>query len=135
MSILTVQNSIITRLESVITDLKIEAFPDSVDEYRLKHPKGALLVQYTGSRLASPTCDDVIQQSENLQFALTLLVKNLYGTSGAYTYIDSAKAGLTGYRLANNLGKAYFADIKFLDEKGGTWIYGLNLVVPSEIYG
>lgn len=133
MSIKTIETDIMDKLSTVITDLKIEGFPDNPNEYRLIHPKGAILVAYNSSEFDTEHHNGIICQLENLEYGLTLIVRNLRDTDGAYDYIDLIKSTLTGY-APTGCKKMYLRNISFLTERDKLWQYGLTFVVPSENY-
>ena len=97
MNINTIENDIIARLRDNISERKIEGFPDKPDEYRLIHPRGAVLVRFNGANYNKPLETNSIQQEVNLNFSLTLIIKGLRDKNGAYTYIDSINSALTGF--------------------------------------
>ncbi len=133
MSINTVENNIIAQLKANITDLKIEGFPDKPGDYKLLHPKGAILVHFRGGSYSEPEENAFIQQTVNLEFELTLLVKGLRHKSGAYAYINSITSALTGF-TPQGCKKMYLTKINFLNEKNGLWQYALFFTVLTENY-
>ncbi len=133
MNINTVENDIIAQLQSNITGLKIEGFPDNPSEYKLIHPRGAALVQFKGASFSKPDSTAFIQQEVNLDFSLILMIKGLRDKNGAYTYINSIMATLTGY-TPTGCGKMYPVGVYFLTEKNGIWQYTLKFTVPTENY-
>lgn len=131
MAINTIETDIINKLKTVITDLQIEGFPDKPSEYRLLHPSGAILVAYNGATFAIPEGSGFILQTVNLEFSITLMIRNLRDKNGAYSYIDSIIETLTGYS-PTNCAKMYPTNVTFLDESNGIWQYGLTFTAPSE---
>jgi hypothetical protein len=128
MAILTIENDIITQLQSSITDLKIECYPENPAEYKLLHPKGAVLVRFQGASYSKPTETVFIQQDVSLEFNITLMVKGLRDKNGAYNYIDSIISALTGH---NGM---YPTKVAFLTEEAGIWRYSIIFTVPTENY-
>ena len=133
MSINTIENSIITQLQDNIADLKIEGFPDKPAEYKLLHPKGAVLVHFQGASYTAPEEKNFIQQEADLEFGVTLLIKGLRDKNGAYTYIDTIISALTGF-TPTGCNKMYPVKTDFLSEEGGLWQYALSFTVPTENY-
>ena len=134
MNIYSIENEIIEQLQDNITDLKTEAYPEKPSEYRLIHPKGAILVHFKGSHYDKPEEGNLIQQIISLNFSLTLMIKGLRDKNGAYTYISEIISVLTGF-IPTNCGKMYPVNTDFLQEDGGVWKYSLNFTVPAENYG
>jgi hypothetical protein len=131
MSINTIEQSIITQLQSVLTALQIEGFPDKPSEYRLLHPVGAVLVAYNGTNYSKPEGMGQVIQTADMEFSVTLIVRNLRDKNGAYIYIDSIVSTLTGYS-PTGAGKMYPTNITFLNESNGVWQYGLTFIAPYE---
>ncbi len=133
MAIITIENDIISQLQSSITDLKIEGFPENIAEYKLIHPKGAVLVRFQGASYGSPEGNCFIQQTGTLDFNLVLMVRGLRDKNGSYNYIDSVLSVLTGY-APTDCGKMYATRVAFSGEAGGIYRYALNFSVPIENY-
>jgi len=131
MSILSIENEIISKLQSNITDLKIEGFPEKPEEYQLLHPKGAILVSYTGSVFSEPDGFIDVAQVDTMEFALLLLIRGLRDKNGAYNYIDSIKNILTGFQ-PTGCKKMYPTDIGFLKEENSVWYYTIGFKTSSE---
>jgi len=133
MNINTVENDIIAQLQSNITGLKIEGFPDNPSKYKLIHPKGAVLVHFQSANYNEPLEVNFIQQTVNLEIRLALLIKGLRDKNGAYTYINSIMATLTGF-TPTDCGKMYPVKVNFLTEDNGIWQYAFSFSVTSENY-
>lgn len=134
MAILDIENSIINQLQSSITDLKIEGYPENPAEYKLLHPKGAVLVRFQGAKYSVPTEEEFIQQTATLNFNLALMIKGLRDRNGAYSHIDDVISALSGYSPAG-CGMMYPAEVNFLTEDAGIWRYSVIFSVPVENYG
>ncbi len=131
MAINTIEQDIITQLESVITDLQIEGFPEKPKEYRLLHSKGAILVSFNSADYMEPESLVIIQQEVDMEFGLILLIRNLRDTNGAYSYIDTIVNALTGY-APTGCAKMYPKRTGFLNETNGIWQYSLTFNVRTE---
>lgn len=131
MAIITTENEIINKLASTITTVKVEAFPDNPNLYKLIHPIGAILVAYSGSIFSDPTGYDFFQQLEEMDFSLTLIVKGLRNQNGAYNYIDSIRTTLNNYK-PTNCTQTYIKKVDFLEEKDGEWQFGITYKVLKE---
>jgi hypothetical protein len=134
MAISTIESDIIEQLKTGITDLKIEGFPDNWSDYKMIHPKGAVLVQYMGSRFESPELSfQSVQQLRNLEFGLVLIIKGLRDKTGAYAYIDTIISTLTGYKPTGCL-EMYALSDDFTAEENGFYFYELRFMVPTDNY-
>jgi hypothetical protein len=132
MAILTIENDIKSQLESAITDLKVDTFPEA-GEYKLLHPKGAVLVAYESSSFNPPDSIAIIQQLVNHTFTITLIIKGLRDKNGAYSYIDLIISTLAGYEPTDCL-KMYPQRTRFFGEESGIYRYDIDFIVPTENY-
>lgn len=129
MTIKEIENSIIEKLNTNITDLKVEGYPESPDAYRLNHPKGAVLAHYFGSDFGEPLLgdepSDFVAQEEKELFVVTLSIRGLRTHQGAYDYINGIKDILTGYQPIDSLKckKMYPKQIRFISQMDGVWTY------------
>lgn len=134
MAILDIENDIISQLQTNITELKVEGYPENPTAYKLIHPKGAVLVRYQGASYSTPGENSFVQQTGNLDFNLTLMIRGLRDKNGAYNYIDSVLSALTGY-TPTDCGKMYPTRVGFSGEAGGVYRYVFSFSVPIENYG
>lgn len=127
-----IENSIIDRLKAKIQGLLVEAFPEKPSEYKLLHPKGALLVSFSGSVFSDPQPTDVIVQDRKMEFDVTIATRDLRGHKGAYTFLEAARIALTGYQIAG-CSKIYPRREGFISEANKTWQYGIRfaLTMPA----
>lgn len=133
MSINIIEKEIISQLQASVSDLKVEGFPDKPEEYKLLHPKGAVLVHFQGGTYSEPEENIFLQQTVSLDFGLTLLIKGLRDKNGAYSYIDAVIAALTGF-TPTGCNKMYLNRVDFLSEDNGLWQYAFSFTAPSENY-
>ena len=135
MTIKEIENSIIEKLNTDITDLKVEGYPDKPETYRLNHPKGAILINYFGSDFGKPMLGEelesfIVQEEEEL-FRCVISVRGLRDHQGIYDYIDRIKSSLMGYHPIDSLRckKMYVKQIRFVSEEDGVWTYAMLLAV------
>jgi len=128
----TIENKIIEKLKSKLTDLLIESFPEKPQEFIFTHPKGAILIHYQGGSYGSSQSVDVIFQQKKMEFALTVVTRNLKTNSGAYSLLEEIKSILTGFKI-DGCSKMYPVKEGFLVENNGIWQYTINfeLTTPS----
>lgn len=131
MSISTVENQIIERLKSKIPELHIEGFPEKPAEFRLVHPKGAILVHYQGGNYSEQKALAVIVQDKKLEFSITIVIKHLRTHEGAYGYLDRVRNILTGFKPEGG-NKMIPVKDEFIGEDNGIWQYSINFttVIP-----
>lgn len=117
------------RLKAKLPDFAVEFFPDNPEEYRLNHPKGALLVQYLRSRYAEQDDCDAVVQERKAEVAIVVMVRQLRGRDGAVATIDRVEAAMMGYRVSG-WRPFRLVENRFIREKAGLWSY--VVVVGSE---
>ena len=132
MALNTIINDIITQLDSALS-LKVEGFPDNPGEYKLLHPKGAILVSFNNSSYTSPESFEFIQQVRTLEIGLTLIIKGLRDKNGAYIYLDLINDTLTGFK-PTGCTQMYPVSDSFLTEDNGLWQYALSYRMTTENY-
>ena len=133
MNIETIENKIVEKLKSKLTDLHIDSFPEKPQEFTFTHPKGAILVHYQGGNYRNIQAVDVIVQQKKMEFALTIITRNLRTkNSGAYSLLEDVKSILTGFKV-DGCSKMYPIKENFLVENNGIWQYAINfeLTTPS----
>jgi hypothetical protein len=117
-----IENAIIERLKGKITDLKTEGFPENPDEYKLTHPKGAILVGYYGSDFSEPFSDEDVMQDEDMQFGMEIQIRGLRHKNGAYKAIKRIRRALQGFEIDGCKAMRPKA-IKFVSQETGIWTY------------
>jgi hypothetical protein len=127
----TIIDDVLNELSANITELKVEAFPENPSNYRLIHPKGAILVSYVGSNFRDMQGFELVQQIESLDISLTLIIKGLRDKDGAYTYIDEIKEVLTGYS-PTGCTMMFPLKIDFIGQTNGEWQYLLDFRTTKE---
>lgn len=135
MVIQSIEDAIIARLKSQLSALQIQGFSLKAVEFAMKHPVGAILVNYQGSKYNTIKTANRVYQERWLSFAIFLLIKNLRiqdgAPAGAYDYIDTILTALTGYKIAN-CSKICPVTDEFKDEDAGLWQYGLLIKLRTQ---
>jgi hypothetical protein len=122
MDIKAIEDAIIAKLQTDITGVQIEGFPENLTNYQFIHPVAAILVQYRGADFERSKTLSEIHQVARLEFACVLISRGLRTHAGAYAYLDQIRASLTGYQI-NGLSKMQPVSEKFIDEQTGVWFY------------
>jgi len=130
MTINEIENQIIERINSKINDLHIQGFPEKPSEFRLTHPKGAILVHYQGGNYSESKSLGYMVQDKKLEFSVTVVTKNLRSHEGSYFYLDKVRQILTGYR-PDNCSKMQPIKEDFLSEDNGIWQYSINFSLTT----
>ena len=135
MNILNIQNSIKSKLQEEITDLKIESFPSGFQDYlnKFTHPKGALLIHYAGSDYSEPNNHNLIEQTRKSFFDIYIILKNLIKADEACNYLEQVRNILTGFEVSG-CEKMFPLNDDFILEQNGIWIYAIKfaLLTPLE---
>jgi hypothetical protein len=122
----TIENKIIEKLKSKLTDLLIDSFPEKPQEFVFTHPKGAILVHYQGGSYGNIESVGAIFQNKKMEFALTVVTRNLRTkNSGAYALLEEIKSILTGFQI-DGCSKMSPTKEGFLSENNGVWQYSIN---------
>ena len=130
MSINEIENQIIERIKNQIQDLHIQGFPEKPSEFRLTHPKGAILVHYQGGNYSESKSLGYMVQDKKLEFSITVVTKNLRSHEGSYFYLDKVRQILTGYK-PDNCSKMQPIKEDFLSEDNGIWQYSINFSLTT----
>lgn len=125
MQITDFEKAIIDKLKENITDMAVEAYPDNPDTYKLIHPKGAILVHYSGSKFLNPMYEEVIIQERKINYDIIIVAKSLRGNGGIYETMDKVRETLTGFKNQDTL-KMYPIDEEYIHQDNGLWQYGMR---------
>lgn len=132
MSISNIENSIIERLKGEFPELHVEGFPEKPAEFRLIHPKGAILIHYQGGNYSETKSLGCIYQEKKLEFSITIVMKHLRTHEGAYEYLDKVRNNLTGF-TPENCSKIRPTKEEFIGEDSGIWQYSINFFTTTPI--
>ena len=132
MNIREIENSIITKLQEKFNDFQVTGFPEKPQEYILLHPIGAILVRYNGGSYSNSNEIWVISQTKKLDFAITIVTRNLRSNNGTYETLDKVQKALCGYKI-DGCSKLIPQKEMFISENNGIWQYEINftLTTPS----
>jgi len=123
MTVKDIEDSIVTKLSTDITDWRVERCPEEPEKYEFVHPKGAILVAYEGSEYEDPKANapTAIKQNRTITIALRLIHKNLFIHHGIYSKLDEIKTSLTGHQVDPGYSKMYPVSDSFLAKTEGCW--------------
>lgn len=123
---LQIIDAVVERLKVKLPQLAVEYFPDRPAEYRLNHPKGALLVSYLGSQFDMTVDVTYIAQPRTVKLSVTVILRQLNGKGGAVDVVDAVRQALVGFRPPD-CRKVWAVSEKFLGETAGLWQYAVDL--------
>jgi hypothetical protein len=120
-------DALIERLKAAFgTQLAVELFPETPQQYRLNHSRGAVLVAYGRSKFGGSEATDAVFQERNLVFRLTLVFRQLNGANGAVAHLDHIRDCLTGWWPPHcDMACRPLAE-QFIGQVQGLWQYGLD---------
>ncbi|MGE1004211.1 Gp37 family protein (plasmid) [Ralstonia syzygii subsp. celebesensis] len=127
---LQIIDAVVQRLKTKLPLLAIEYFPDKPAEYRLNHPRGALLVSYLGSQFDKTADVTYIAQPRTVKLSITVILRQLNGRGGAVDVADDVRRALIGWRPPD-CRKVWAVSDKFLGETAGLWQYAVDLATQA----
>lgn len=128
-----------TTLEAAILELenpedvvKVE-YPLSVEEYKLNHPKGALLVVYKGADYKDTKLELAILQDRDIHIGIIAVIKKKSSGMDPEDYIDFVRETLTGLEITVDRGdnKSFPFEDMWMKEEGGEWWYAITVLIPT----
>lgn len=118
-------------LKEEIPELSIEFAPDDPSNYKVKHPKGAVLIAYNGSSFSEPVG---IQQTAVMNIEIVLCLRPEYNNKQGNECIDLVRSALTSDNFRIRGFRMWCSNISVDGEDGGIWYYTLGFVLPYTMY-
>jgi hypothetical protein len=118
------------RLSKKVPGLAVEFFPEKPAEYRLNHPRGALLVSYAGSRFGQVGDTGFVAQQREIRITITVVMRQLNGKGGAIEAVDAVRAALFCWRAPDCQRFRLVAE-RFLGEAAGLWQYAVDFACDA----
>ena len=132
MNIRNIENTLVDKLKKNFPKFMVQGFPEKPQEFTLLHPIGAILVHYQGANYTNSNELFLISQEKRLEFAITIVTRNLRSNEGAYETLEKVRQILCGYQIP---GCTKLKPVKenFISETNGIWQYELRftLTIPS----
>lgn len=128
---LIIIDAVVARLKERIPDLAVEYFPDKPSEYRLNHPRGALLVSYLGAKYQEPIDTSAVVQPATIRLTVTATLRQLNGKDGAVAVLTRLRSALVGYKPPNCRRKVWATAEQFLGETAGIWQYAMDVATEA----
>ena len=120
-----------TRLLVAPFSMKVEPFPDNPDNYIPTHPTGTVLVVYKGSAYGPAQATDLVIQDREMDFELTILIRNLRKHQGAYAVIEALRLGVAGWMAPGANRGARLVRDEFRGHESGIWHWALGIRIPT----
>ncbi|QZD72876.1 Gp37 family protein [Pseudomonas sp. 3-2] len=117
-------DAMLARLQADFGDqLRVERFPENPQQYRLNHPRGAVLLAYGKSTFGHPQSTDATVQARHMVLRLTLIFRQLNGQDGVVSHLDRMRACLTGWYPPNTDQACHPVSEQFIGHTNGLWQY------------
>jgi len=133
-TIYDIQQGIITKLSTDITDLKIEKFNTLFEEFLSPNVKGKISVEFQSMRLSDPLIYNKIEQSVSISWKLLLVLRNFPEISEeTYGYIESIQEALTGLKVVD-CDALYCSSIELKKNKEDKYYYELIFINKTNYF-
>lgn len=104
-------------------ELSVELFPENPAQFRLNHPRGAILLAYGKSTFSGSESTDAIFQARSIVLRLTLVFRQLNGKDGVISYLDRIRTCLTGWYAPHCDQACRPLSEQFIGHTSGVWQY------------
>lgn len=121
--------------QALPSDDKLDVLiPDSIDNFKLSHPIGAVLITYKGSQFSDAKVNYNVSRLRDLTFTILLIARksDRYPEEYIDLLIDKLSGIETTAKRADRQVKV-IAD-EFVDETSGVWTYAIDIVAPMEVF-
>ncbi|WP_416739230.1 Gp37 family protein [Pseudomonas sp. NFX71] len=112
-------------------ELMVELFPENPIQYRLNHPRGAVLLAYGKSTFSGSHSTDATFQARNLVLRLTLVFRQLNGVAGVISYLDRIRTCLTGWHPPQCDQACRPISEQFIGHINGVWQYAQDFATRA----
>lgn len=112
-------------------ELMVELFPENPPQYRLNHPRGAILLAYGKSTFGGSESTDAVFQARNMALRLTLVFRQLNGKDGVVSYLDRIRSCLTGWYPPHCDQACRPVSEQFIGHMNGVWQYAQDFSTRS----
>lgn len=111
--------------------LMVELFPENPSQYRLNHPRGAILLAYGKSTFGNSEATDAVFQARTIVLRLTLAFRQLNGKDGVISYLDGIRRCLTGWYPPHCDQACRPMSEEFIGHMSGVWQYAQDYSVHA----
>ena len=116
-----IETAILERLAACVPGVAVEQGGSDPSSYKPNHPKGALVVYFTGANFYTPLNYNEKKKKIAYQFAVSVYKKELHGNDGAYALLQQAQEALTGCTILKN--KLAPLSVRLVNCRKGLWHY------------
>ncbi len=140
MKVIDAMNFVKSKLETAMSDLPdaeklIVEIPESIEDYKLSHPNGALLVVYRGAEFEQANVSGYTVQQRNMEIGVIILARHKHSGKKPEEYIDFTLDVLSGKDVSskfNKQKKITAVSDEWIKEENGIWFYGVTFNFPTD---
>lgn len=133
MDLLAIENDIVSKLDTDITDLEIVGFLRDPEQFKAIGRKGGVLVSFDSDTYSEPEPNrgKCVHQIRTLSWNIVVVWRNSAGkhyntteTESLYTYSEAVKTSLKGYTVPTDTNFSVLVPTgsNFVGERNGSWI-------------
>ena len=137
MDITTAKTTIIDALQDEIDNIDdakekvLVEQPLSIENYKLSHPKGSLLVIYRGSTFEDTQSENSIIQNRNIEIGVIAVIRASYTGKTVEEWVQFIIDTVSGLWIKADYKQIYVSDDEFIKEENGVWWYAVTVRVPT----
>lgn len=125
-------DAMLARLQADLgSELMIELFPENPLQYRLNHPRGAVLLAYGKSTFGHSESTDACFQARHWVLRLTLVFRQLNGKDGVVGHLDRIRTCLTGWYPPHAHQACRPVAEHFIGHHNGVWQYAQDFTTRT----
>lgn len=125
-------DAMLARLQAELgSELMIELFPENPLQYRLNHPRGAVLLAYGKSTFGPSQTTDATLQTRHWLLRLTLVFRQLNGKDGVISHLDRIRTCLTGWHPPHADQACRPVSEQFIGHFNGVWQYAQDFATST----
>ncbi|MFL1515294.1 Gp37 family protein [Pseudomonas prosekii] len=124
--------AVLARLQDAFgLQLNVELFPENPLQYRLNHPRGAVLLAYGRSTFGHSHSLDATVLARQVVVRLTLIFRQLNGTDGVISHLDGIRGCLTGWYPPHSDQACQPIAEQFMGHLNGVWQYAQDYAIRT----
>lgn len=133
-TIFQIQQGIVDKLATDITDLKIEKFNKIFEEFLSPNVKGKISVEFQSIRLTEPSTHAKISQNVTINWKVLLVVRNFPEIAEeTYAYIEAIQEALTGLKVID-CDALYCSSVELKTNKQDKYYYELIFINKTNYF-
>ncbi|MCU7494767.1 MAG: hypothetical protein HF314_12000 [Ignavibacteria bacterium] len=133
----SVKELVKTKLEASMADLNGESrlpisFPRSIDDYKLNHSKGEILIVYKGGKFSPSKAENGVLQNRDIKIGVIAVIRKTTDNLTPEAYVEWATDALSGTELDVDRPDRFITaeEDEWLKEQNYEWWYGITFNVP-----